>query len=174
MVERALIELKHVENDKLMNGEQAIDEFQVETQSDVQVTVTPTTLDTSTPTDDTTIQDAMISPDSESALSKNASLENMHRVQNDVKIDPIKGSCSNSIISFDSTVSDTLDSKSLNVKNSESEIGKNINVRNLILLTIIFKIFLSKFFPLFAFLSFSLYIFFNTFFFFLFSFLFFG
>ncbi|XP_051164827.1 diacylglycerol kinase eta isoform X4 [Leptopilina boulardi] len=120
MVEKALLtELKKIQNEIMTNG----DEFQIETQSDIQVTVTPTTLDTSSPTDDTTIQDAMISPDSETAFSKNASLENMHRMQSDVKIDPIKGSCSNSIISLDSTVSDTMDSKSLNVKNSESEIG---------------------------------------------------
>ena len=125
-MEKALTELKQTQEEKLTNGDQqATEEIQVETQSDIQVTVTPTTLDTSSPTDDTTIQDAMISPDSDSIESRNASPENMSRVQNDTKIDPVKGSCSNSIVSSDSMVSDTLDSKSFTVKNSESEIGKH-------------------------------------------------
>lgn len=89
--------------------------------SNIQVTVTDTELDTNSPSDDTTIQDAMISPDTESVMSRNASP--------DKKLDNAavaRGSCSNSIVSTDSLVSETLDSKSFVVKNSESEIGKNI------------------------------------------------
>ncbi|XP_033209733.1 diacylglycerol kinase eta isoform X5 [Belonocnema kinseyi] len=129
VMEKALKKLKLEEEEKLMNGEQpATEEVQVETQSDIQVTVTPTSLDTSSPTDDTTIQDAMISPDSDSIDSRNASPDNMNRVQNDTKIDPVKGSCSDSIVSSESLVSDTLDSKSFTVKNSESEIGFSGNL----------------------------------------------
>ena len=41
------------------------------------------------------------------------------------KIETPRGSCTNSIISSDSMVSDSFDSKNFVTKNSESEIGKN-------------------------------------------------
>ena len=125
-VEKVLTELKETEKKTLTNGNpQYSEENQAETQSDFQVTVTPTTLDTSSLTDDTTIQDALISPDSDSIQSGNVSPENMNTVQNYAKVNPMKGSCSSSIVSSESMVSDTLDSKSFTVKNSESEIGKH-------------------------------------------------
>ncbi|XP_012278503.1 diacylglycerol kinase eta isoform X2 [Orussus abietinus] len=95
---------------------------QVETTSDIQVTVTATTLDTSSPSDDTTMQDTMISPDTESINSRNVSPECARKSECCTRAGLSRGSCTNSIVSSDSTVSDTLDSKSM-VKNSESEIG---------------------------------------------------
>ncbi|XP_024942630.1 diacylglycerol kinase eta isoform X4 [Cephus cinctus] len=99
------------------NDEQINEHTPVETPSDIQVTVTSTTLDTSSPSDDTTIQDTMISPDTDSANSRNISPESMRKSENS-KMDTSRGSCSNSIVS-----SDSLDSRSFTVKNSESEIG---------------------------------------------------
>ncbi|XP_012257177.2 diacylglycerol kinase eta isoform X2 [Athalia rosae] len=101
---------------------------QAETPSDIQVTVTSTTLDTSSPSDDTTIQDTMISPDTDSANSRNISPDNDQKLDNYRKRDATYGSrsscsCSNSIVSSDSMIMDTLDSKNFTIKNSESEIG---------------------------------------------------
>lgn len=97
---------------------------QVEASSDMPMTVTRTTLDTSTPSDDATMQDTIISPDTDSLHSRNISPEH-HAQKREPKatVDP-RGSCTNSIISTDSIVSDTLDSKSYTIRNSESEIGK--------------------------------------------------
>lgn len=98
---------------------------QLETPTDVQITVTSTTLDTSSRSDDTTIQDALISPDSDS--SANISIGCIHRpdaINSGPHTYVSRSSCSNSIVSSDSLVSDTLDSKSCTVKNSESEIGR--------------------------------------------------
>nr|XP_046483245.1 diacylglycerol kinase eta isoform X1 [Neodiprion pinetum]XP_046483246.1 diacylglycerol kinase eta isoform X1 [Neodiprion pinetum] len=104
---------------------------QPETPSDIQVTVTSTTLDTSSPSDDTTIQDTMISPDTDSPNSRNASPDegvNLRKFDREGKVDGSRSSfsCSNSIVSSDSMVLDsstTMDSRNLTVKNSESEIG---------------------------------------------------
>lgn len=107
---------------------QATDNFliseptQAETSTDVPVTVTRTTLDTSTPSDDATMQDTIVSPDTDSLNSRNISPEHMQK-STGVKLEA-RGSCTNSIISTDSIVSETLDSRSYTVRNSESEIGK--------------------------------------------------
>ncbi|XP_044581503.1 diacylglycerol kinase eta isoform X4 [Cotesia glomerata] len=93
---------------------------QVDTPTDIQVTVTSTTLDTSSKSDDTTIQDALISP-SDSDI--NISSAFVHRTDYDVRTHVSRSSCSNSIVSTDSLVSETLDSKSYTIKHSESEIG---------------------------------------------------
>lgn len=96
--------------------------------SDIQVTVTSTTLDTSSPSDDTTIQDTMISPDTDSANSRNISPDhnNQTKSDNERKIEGSRSSCtsSNSIVSSDSMILDTLDSRNFMIKNSESEIGR--------------------------------------------------
>ncbi|XP_014219907.1 diacylglycerol kinase eta isoform X2 [Copidosoma floridanum] len=102
------------------------------TQSDLPVTVTPTSLDTSSPSDDTTIQyyflkDAIISPDTDSVPSVDASPEcpDTKSANDAPKIGTPRGSCTNSIVSSDSMVSESLDSKNNYVfKNSESEIGR--------------------------------------------------
>lgn len=94
---------------------------QIEASSDIPITVTKT-IDTSTPSDDATMQDAIISSDTDSIHSRNILLEQTH-TSTAVKPEP-RGSCTNSIISTDSMVSETLDSKSYTVRNSESEIGK--------------------------------------------------
>lgn len=96
---------------------------QAEGSSDVPVTVTRTTLDTSTPSDDATIQDTIVSPDTDSLHSRNISPEPHVQKPPKAQIEP-RGSCTNSIVSTDSIVSDTLDSRSYTVRNSESEIGK--------------------------------------------------
>lgn len=95
---------------------------QIETSSDVPITVTKTILDTSTPSDDATMQDTIVSPDTDSLHSRNISPEH---VQKPViaKLEA-RGSCTNSIVSTDSIVSETFDSRSYTVRNSESEIGK--------------------------------------------------
>ncbi|XP_014484616.1 PREDICTED: diacylglycerol kinase eta isoform X6 [Dinoponera quadriceps] len=96
---------------------------QIEASSDLPVTVTRTTLDTSTPSDDaTTIQDTIVSPDTDSLHSRNISPEPHAQKPSRARVEP-RGSCTNSIISTDSIVSDTLDSRSYTVRNSESEIG---------------------------------------------------
>ncbi|XP_032664900.1 LOW QUALITY PROTEIN: diacylglycerol kinase eta [Odontomachus brunneus] len=97
---------------------------QVEVSSDIPVTVTRTSLDTSIPSDDATMQDVITSPDTDSLHSRNISSES-HAQKRDpkTKVDPSSSSCTNSIISTDSIVSDTLDSRSYTVRNSESEIG---------------------------------------------------
>lgn len=87
------------------------------------IPVTRTTLDTSTPSDDATIQDTIVSPDTDSPHSRNISPEPHVQKPLKVKVEP-RGSCTNSIVSTDSIVSDTLDSRSYTVRNSESEIGK--------------------------------------------------
>ncbi|XP_066585239.1 diacylglycerol kinase eta isoform X2 [Prorops nasuta] len=94
----------------------------VDASSDIPISVTRTTLDTSSPSDDATIQDALISPDTDSIHSRNVSPDHVQKFDND-KAEACKNSCSNSIISTDSIVSDTLDLKSYTVRNSESEIG---------------------------------------------------
>ncbi|XP_043288430.1 diacylglycerol kinase eta isoform X3 [Venturia canescens] len=118
--------IKASEREEIANFEhrQNSEPTQLETPTDVQITVTSTTLDTSSRSDDTTIQDALISPDSDS--SANISTGCIHRpeVNNSGPHTYVsRSSCSNSIVSSDSLVSDTLDSKSCTVKNSESEIG---------------------------------------------------
>ncbi|KAL6431277.1 hypothetical protein ACFW04_007148 [Cataglyphis niger] len=94
---------------------------QIEPVSDIPITVTKTTLDTSTSSDDaTTIQDTIVSPDTDSLHSRNISPQH---AQKSAKVKLERGSCTNSIISTDSMVSETLDSKSYTIRNSESEIG---------------------------------------------------
>ncbi|XP_050453538.1 diacylglycerol kinase eta isoform X5 [Cataglyphis hispanica] len=94
---------------------------QIEPVSDIPITVTKTTLDTSTPSDDaTTIQDTIVSPDTDSLHSRNISPQH---AQKSAKVKLERGSCTNSIISTDSMVSETLDSRSYTIRNSESEIG---------------------------------------------------
>ncbi|XP_025161810.1 diacylglycerol kinase eta isoform X6 [Harpegnathos saltator] len=95
---------------------------QVEASSDIPVTVTRTTLDTSTPSDDATMQDTIVSPDTDSLHSRNISPEPQAQKLSQSKLEP-RGSCTNSIVSTDSIVSDTLDSRSCTIRNSESEIG---------------------------------------------------
>ncbi|XP_053594048.1 diacylglycerol kinase eta isoform X2 [Microplitis demolitor] len=96
----------------------------VNTPTDIQVTVTSTTLDTSSKSDDTTIQDALISPDSDIINISNAFV---HRSDYDIETHQLsKSSCSNSIASTDSLISETLDSKSYTIKHSESEIDSDI------------------------------------------------
>lgn len=103
-------------------AEQQSEQSLLETLTDNQITVTSTTLDTTSKSDDTTIQDVMISPDSD---SPNMSL--VHRTDYATKTENSKSSGSNnSIASSDSIVSDTLDSKSITVKHSESEIGEEL------------------------------------------------
>ncbi|XP_015118316.1 diacylglycerol kinase eta [Diachasma alloeum] len=102
-------------------AEQQSEQSQLETPTDNQITVTSTTLDTTSKSDDTTIQDVVISPDSDSPNSTNMSL--IHRTDHATKTENSKSSGSNSIASSDSIISDTLDSKSFTVKHSESEIG---------------------------------------------------
>lgn len=95
---------------------------QIEASSDVPITVTKTVFDTSTPSDDATMQDTIVSPDTDSPHSRNISPEHVQKPAI-AKLEP-RGSCTNSIISTDSMVSETFDSKSYTVRNSESEIGK--------------------------------------------------
>lgn len=95
---------------------------QIEASSDVPMTVTKTVFDTSTPSDDATMQDTIVSPDSDSLQSRNISPEHVQK-PTIIKLEP-RGSCTNSIVSTDSMVSETFDSKSYTVRNSESEIGK--------------------------------------------------
>lgn len=111
----------------------------VNTPTDIQVTVTSTTLDTSSKSDDTTIQDALISPDSDIINISNAFV---HRSDYDIETHQLsKSSCSNSIASTDSLISETLDSKSYTIKHSESEIGNNYyNIKLFII--IIYKFYL--------------------------------
>lgn len=110
----------------LTTEQQNSEPTQMEPTTDIPVTVTSTTLQTSSRSDDTTIQDALISPDSDSSTSTNISTGCIHRPENGcARTDFSRSSCSNSIVSSDSLVSDTLDSKSFTVKNSESEIGKH-------------------------------------------------
>ncbi|XP_029155939.1 diacylglycerol kinase eta isoform X3 [Nylanderia fulva] len=97
---------------------------QLEAVSDLPITVTKTTLDTSTPSDDATIQDTIVSPDTDSLHSRNISPEHAQKTAKDT-LGP-RGSCTNSIISTDSIVSDMLDSKSYTIRNSESEIDSDI------------------------------------------------
>ncbi|KAK0087488.1 hypothetical protein PV325_000929 [Microctonus aethiopoides] len=92
---------------------------QLDTPTDLQVTVTSTTLDTSSKSDDTTIQDTIISPDEDI----NNSTSFVHPSDHAARAEVMHSSCSNSIVSTDSLVSDTLDSQSFIVKHSESEIG---------------------------------------------------
>lgn len=68
------------------------------------------------------MQDTIVSPDTDSLQSKNISPEHAQKpVLTKVEA---RGSCTNSIISTDSMVSETFDSRSYTVRNSESEIGK--------------------------------------------------
>lgn len=68
----------------------------------------------------------MISPDTDSVPSGDISPECPDtRSANGQQNGTPRGSCSNSIVSSDSIVSDSFDSKNFVVKNSESEIGKN-------------------------------------------------
>jgi len=106
-------------NDNFLSSEPT----QIETSSDVP-TVTKTILDTSTPSDDATIQDTIVSPDTDSPHSRNISPE--HAQKPVIAKLEARGSCTNSIISTDSMVSETFDSKSYTVRNSESEIGKQV------------------------------------------------
>lgn len=97
---------------------------QIEVSSDVPVTVTRTVLDASTPSDDATIQDTVVSPDTDSLHSRNISPE--HAQKPAITKLEARSSCTNSIISTDSMVSETFDSRSYTVRNSESEIGKHV------------------------------------------------
>lgn len=90
--------------------------------SDVPITVTKTVFDASTSSDDATMQDTIVSPDTDSLYSRNISPEYVQKPAI-VKLEP-RGSCTNSIVSTDSMASETFDSKSYTVRNSESEIGK--------------------------------------------------
>ncbi|XP_025074284.1 LOW QUALITY PROTEIN: diacylglycerol kinase eta [Pogonomyrmex barbatus] len=110
-------ESQAINNDNFLSSEPT----EIEVSSDIPITVTKTILDTSTPSDDATMQDTIISPDTDSLHSRNISPEH---VQKPIiaKLEP-RGSCTNSIISTDSMVSETFDSKSYTVRNSESEIG---------------------------------------------------
>ncbi|XP_012222170.2 diacylglycerol kinase eta isoform X2 [Linepithema humile] len=113
-------EAQTTSNDNLQSSEPT----QIEGSSDIPITVTKTTLDTSTPSDDATMQDILVSPDTDSLHSRNISPEH---VQKSMEPKPnARGSCTNSIISTDSIVSETLDSKSYTVRNSESEIDSDI------------------------------------------------
>ncbi|XP_012523249.1 diacylglycerol kinase eta isoform X3 [Monomorium pharaonis] len=107
-------------NDNFLSSEPT----QVEASSDVPVTVTKTTLDTSTPSDDATMQDTIVSPDTDSLHSKNISPEHVQKPT--IAKVGTRGSCTNSIISTDSIVSETFDSNSYTVRNSESEIDSDI------------------------------------------------
>nr|XP_033330534.1 diacylglycerol kinase eta isoform X3 [Megalopta genalis] len=98
----------------------------IEGSSEFQTSVTRTNFDTSSPSDDTTMQDTMISPDTDSIHSRLISPEHEQKFENRSKIDTTRGSCSNSIASTDSMISDTLDFKSYRIRNSESEIGSDI------------------------------------------------
>lgn len=91
--------------------------------SEFQTLVSRTNFDTSTPSDDATMQDTIMSPDTDSAQSRYVSPEPDQKFENRTKMDTNRGSCSNSIVSMDSIVSDTLDFKSYVIRNSESEIG---------------------------------------------------
>lgn len=106
---------------KLSPPNESSEPTQQTTPSDIPITVTPTTLDTSSTSDDTTIQDAMISPDTDSVPSGDLSPEcpESKTSNGGPQIETPRGSCTNSIVSSDSMVSD-----SFVVKNSESEIGK--------------------------------------------------
>ncbi|XP_015431327.1 PREDICTED: diacylglycerol kinase eta [Dufourea novaeangliae] len=99
----------------------------MELSSDFQISVTRTNFDTSSPSDDATMQDTIISPDTDSIHSRHVSLEHDQKFENRSKMDTTRGSCSNSIVSTDSIISDTLDLKSYVIRNSESEIGKYIS-----------------------------------------------
>lgn len=125
-VEATIFKLFQERGETLKNNDQESSGVQqAETPSDIQVTVTSTTLDTSSPSDDTTIQDTMISPDTDSANSRNISPDHGQKLDNERKIYGSRSSCScsNSIVSSDSMILDTLDSKNFTIKNSESEIG---------------------------------------------------
>ncbi|XP_058801772.1 diacylglycerol kinase eta isoform X2 [Phymastichus coffea] len=104
---------------------ESLEATQQETQSDLPpVTVTSTTLETSTPSDDTTIQDAIISPDTDSVPSVDVSPECPESKSiSEKKRVGHRGSCTNSIISSDSMVSESFNQV---VKNSESEIDSDI------------------------------------------------
>jgi len=90
---------------------------QIEASSDVPITVTKITLDTSTPSDDAT---TVVSLDMDSFHSKNISPEHVQKPAI-VKLET-RSSCTNST---DSMVSETFDSRSYTVRNSTlSEVGK--------------------------------------------------
>lgn len=119
LVESAADKLNKQGNDNYVPSELN----QQETESDVPVTTV--TLETSTPSDDTTIQDAMISPDTDSVPSVDVSPEcpESKSISEKKATGPHRNSCSNSIVSSDSMVSESFNQV---VKNSESEIGKSI------------------------------------------------
>ncbi|KAG7210239.1 hypothetical protein KM043_011787 [Ampulex compressa] len=108
----------------MVNDQQTSESTQMDGSSDIQTSVTRTSFDTSSPSDDATIQDAIISPDTDSLHSRCVSSENEQKSESRGKGEIAKGSCSNSIISTDSLVSDTLDFRSYTTRNSESEIGR--------------------------------------------------
>nr|XP_012149203.1 PREDICTED: diacylglycerol kinase eta [Megachile rotundata] len=115
------------ETENLMSNDQQISEFNnIKLSSEFPTSVTRTTFDTSTPSDDATMQDTIISPDTESFQSKHLSPEHTEKFENRIKCDS-RGSCSNSIISTDSTISDTLDFKNYVIRSSESEIVRISN-----------------------------------------------
>ncbi|XP_012149203.2 diacylglycerol kinase eta [Megachile rotundata] len=115
------------ETENLMSNDQQISEFNnIKLSSEFPTSVTRTTFDTSTPSDDATMQDTIISPDTESFQSKHLSPEHTEKFENRIKCDS-RGSCSNSIISTDSTISDTLDFKNYVMRSSESEIVRISN-----------------------------------------------
>lgn len=73
----------------------------IEASSEFQTNVSKTTFDTSSPSDDATIQDTIVSPDTDSVQSRQVSLEHE---ENRTKLDMNRGSCSNSIVSTDSMI----------------------------------------------------------------------
>ncbi|XP_018344813.1 PREDICTED: diacylglycerol kinase eta isoform X3 [Trachymyrmex septentrionalis] len=92
---------------------------QIEASSDVPITVTKITLDTSTPSDDAT---TVVSLDMDSFHSKNISPEHVQKPAI-VKLET-RSSCTNST---DSMVSDTFDSRSYTIRNSTlSEVDSDI------------------------------------------------
>ncbi|XP_076166634.1 diacylglycerol kinase eta isoform X5 [Ptiloglossa arizonensis] len=106
-------------------NDQHISEYNnIEASSEFQTSITRTNFDTSSPSDDATMQDIIISPDSDSIQFRHISPEHEQKFENRNKMDTTRGSCSNSIVSTDSIISDTLDFKSYVIRNSESEIAR--------------------------------------------------
>ncbi|XP_076247267.1 diacylglycerol kinase eta [Calliopsis andreniformis] len=95
----------------------------IEASLEFQKSISRTNFDTSSPSDDATIQDTIVSPDTDSVQSRHVFPEQEEQYENRIKMDTNKGSCSNSIVSTDSMISDTLDFKSYVIRNSDSEIA---------------------------------------------------
>ncbi|XP_011501604.1 PREDICTED: diacylglycerol kinase eta [Ceratosolen solmsi marchali] len=101
------------------------DTIEQEIQLNKKVDTAAISLDASSTSDDTTIQDAIISPDTDSVPSEDISSECPYtRSSNSHKNETYRESCTNSIVSSDSVISDSFDIKNCGMKNSESEIGQ--------------------------------------------------